>query len=104
MYVSGGENVYPAHVERILQTHEAISLAAVVGVPDARWGETGWAFIALHAEQSLDEEELLNWCRQHLARFQCPARIVMLDVLPLGPSGKIDKLALKQRAAEMMGS
>jgi fatty-acyl-CoA synthase len=104
MYVSGGENVYPAHVERILQTHEAISLAAVVSVPDSRWGETGWAFISLHADQTLDQEELLNWCRQRLARFQCPARIIVQDELPLGPSGKIDKLVLQQRAAEMIGS
>ena len=46
MYISGGENVYPAQVERVLQSHEAVALAAVVGVPDAKWGETGWAFVS----------------------------------------------------------
>ncbi len=101
MYVSGGENVYPAQVERILQRHEAVALAAVVGRPDPRWGETGWAFIMCHPDQSAGEDELLAWCRQHLATFQCPTKFVMMEELPMGPSGKIDKLALAQRARDM---
>jgi fatty-acyl-CoA synthase len=99
MYVSGGENVYPAQVERVLQSHEVVALAAVIGVPDPKWGETGWAFVKLHAQGSLTEPELLGWCKQHLATFQCPTSIVLMDDLPVGPSGKIDKLLLAERAA-----
>jgi fatty-acyl-CoA synthase len=101
MYVSGGENVYPAHVERILQSHEAVAMAAVVGTPDPQWGETGWAFVACHADKSVGEGELLAWCKQHLATFQCPTQFVMMKELPMGPSGKTDKLALAQRARDM---
>jgi len=98
MYISGGENVFPAQVERVLQNHPAIARAAVVGVPDARWGETGWAFVTLRANHSLRETEAIIWCRQHLATFQCPTKIVVTDELPVGPSGKIDKLLLAERA------
>jgi fatty-acyl-CoA synthase len=101
MYVSGGENVYPAQVERILQSHAAVALAAVVGVPDPKWGETGWAFIKLHPQQRTSPEQLLIWCQQQLAAFQCPAKIVIMDDLPLGPSGKIDKLVLAEQVKMM---
>jgi fatty-acyl-CoA synthase len=101
MYVSGGENVYPAQVQRVLQQHPAVDQAAVLGMPDPQWGETGWAFLTLHAGQSADERQLLAWCKQHLAAFQCPTRWVMMNELPLGPSGKIDKLALARHAQSM---
>jgi fatty-acyl-CoA synthase len=101
MYISGGENVYPAQVERVLQIHEAVALAAVVGVPNVKWGETGWAFVKLREESRATEAELAAWCKQHLAGFQCPSKIVVTTELPIGHSGKIDKLALRQRAAEM---
>jgi fatty-acyl-CoA synthase len=97
MYVSGGENVYPSHVERILQNHPAVALAAVIGVPDPKWGETGVAFLTLHAGHRVSDGDLLAWCKQHLAVFQCPTRFVTLDELPLGPSGKIDKRGLADR-------
>ncbi len=103
MYISGGENVYPAQIERVLQSHDAVALAAVVGVPDAKWGETGWAFVKLLDGCSVTEEQLAAWCKQHLAGFQCPSKIVVTTELPIGHSGKIDKLALRQRAAEMSG-
>jgi acyl-CoA synthetase (AMP-forming)/AMP-acid ligase II len=99
MYVSGGENVYPVQVERILERHEAVALAAVIGVADPKWGETGWAFVKLHSDRSATEPELSAWCRRHLAAFQCPTRIVVADDLPVGASGKIDKLRLAERTA-----
>ncbi len=99
MYVSGGENVYPAHVERILQSHEAVALAAVIGVPDPKWGETGVAFLTLH-DDGTTESELRGWCKQHLATFQCPTRIEIMNELPIGASGKIDKLALAHAARQ----
>ena len=104
MYVSGGENVYPVQVERVLQQHPAVALAAVIGVADPQWGEAGCAFIKLHAGQSANEQALHDWCRQHLAKFQCPARILVVEDLGLGPSGKVDKLALAQRVRDMKKS
>jgi fatty-acyl-CoA synthase len=98
MYVSGGENVYPAHVERVLQGHRAIASAAVVGAPDPRWGETGCAFITFHPGRSISDEGLTAWCKRHLATFQCPTRFVVMHELPVGPSGKIDKLTLARQA------
>ena len=98
MYVSGGENVYPAQIERVLQRHEAVALAAVVGVPDPKWGETGWAFVKLLAGHTAGELELISWCKQHLAAFQWPTRIVVTNEFPMGPSGKVDKLKLATRA------
>lgn len=100
MYISGGENVYPAHVERVLQSHAAVELAAVIGVPHPKWGDTGWAYCQLCDDRTSSESELLDWCKQHLATFQCPTRIIMMTEFPLGHSGKIDKLALRQHAAE----
>ena len=104
MYVSGGENVYPAQVERILLRHEAVAAAAVIGVADQKWGEVGWAFVKLHAGHSLTAAQLSSWCKQHLANFQCPTTIVMRDDLPMSPSGKIDKLILAQCAVDTMTS
>lgn len=100
MYISGGENVYPAQVERVLQSHEAVALAAVIGVPHPRWGETGCAFIQLHGNRALTESDVLSFCRERLATFQCPTRVVMMTELPVGASGKIDKLALRQHATD----
>jgi fatty-acyl-CoA synthase len=79
-------------------------LAAVISVPHAKWGDTGWAFCQLHDGRTLSESEILAWCRQHLATFQCPTRVVMMVELPVGHSGKIDKLALRQHAAKMSKS
>ena len=101
MYISGGENVYPAQVERILQSHDSVALAAVVAMPHSRWGETGCAFIQLHAGCALSECALRDWCTQHLAKFQCPSRFVLMAELPVGHSGKIDKLTLKKHAINL---
>lgn len=103
MFVSGGENVYTAQVERVLHEHDAVAQSAVVGVPDPNWGESGWAFIQLQPGKGVSKGELLAWCKQRLASFQCPANIVIVDDLPLGHSGKIDKLALATQAREAIG-
>jgi fatty-acyl-CoA synthase len=101
MYVSGGENVYPAQVERVLQSHPSVALAAVVGVPDPKWGETGSAFITLHGDRADIHSELHAWCKQRLPSFQCPTRLEVMKELPVGPSGKIDKLALSRCAVQV---
>ncbi len=98
MFISGGENVYPVQIEKVLQGHPGVAQVAVVGVPDARWGEVGCAFVVV--SDRVTEQELRDWCRRFLAGYQCPKHVVVLDHLPLGHSGKIDKQTLRQRALE----
>ena len=95
MYISGGENVYPAEVEHFLLTHPAIEEAAVVGVPDARWGECGKAFIALREGAMLGEQEIIDWCRQGLAKYKVPKYISFTGELPKTETGKIARKLLK---------
>ena len=98
MFVSGGENVYPAEVERTLQSHAAVALAAVVGMPDAKWGECGVAYVQLVEGRIVGVAQLYAWCRERLAGFQCPQEIVIVEHLPMGDSGKIDKRRLTAEA------
>ena len=91
MYISGGENVYPAEVESALYEHPAVAEAAVVGVPDARWGETGVAFVVVDAGAAVAQEELLEHCRAHLARFKVPRAVVFVEELPRSAMNKVLK-------------
>lgn len=95
MYKSGGENVYPAEVEAAILQVEGVAQAAVIGVPDARWGEVGRAFVELVPGAVLDEQKILAALDGRLARFKLPKKVIILDVLPRIGSGKIDKQALK---------
>ena len=94
MFISGGENVYPAEVERVLSAHPTVSAAAVIGVPDPKWGESGRAFIV--KKQALSVEELIEFCQSKLAKFKIPKSIVFLEELPKNDTGKINKKALSQ--------
>jgi fatty-acyl-CoA synthase len=96
MYISGGENVYPAEVERVLYKLPKIVEAAVIGVPDEKWGEVGHAFVALErgTNGELSEELILKHCRKQLARYKVPKKLQILESLPKGASGKILKKAL----------
>ena len=96
LFISGGENVYPAQVERVLYAHPSIAQAAVIGVPDPKWGESGCAFVVLQPGATLGEQELMDYCKETLASYQCPKSVVFRDELPLGHSGKIDKKALRE--------
>jgi fatty-acyl-CoA synthase len=98
MYISGGENVYPAEVERVLHEHPAVADAAVVGVPDDRWGEVGVAFVVPAREVS--EAELVDFVRARLARFKTPKYVCFLDVLPRSGLGKVLKDELRASLAE----
>jgi fatty-acyl-CoA synthase len=95
MYKSGGENVYPAEVEVVLQEHPAVALAAVLGVPDERWGEVGLGFVELRPGHALDPADLSAWLQGRLARFKQPKRVIVSAQLPRTASGKIDKVALR---------
>jgi fatty-acyl-CoA synthase len=94
MYISGGENVYPAEVEAHLVTHPAVKAAAVVGVPDARWGEVGKGFVVLEDGAALDADGLRAFCREGLAKFKVPKHVAFLEGLPTSSSGKVLKRAL----------
>lgn len=95
MFISGGENVYPAEIERVLVAHPQISGAAVIGVADEKWGEVGKAFVTVAEGGILDEAEVKNWCLQNLARFKVPKYFEFLEVLPVSATGKIDKKQLR---------
>ena len=96
MYISGGENVYPAEVEAALLDMAVVAEAAVVGVPDPRWGEVGCAFITLKAGASSDPQAVQSWCEARLARYKRPAHVRFVDVLPRTASGKVQKDALRR--------
>ncbi len=96
MFISGGENVYPAEVERVLNDHPDILESAVIGVPDARWGEVGAAFAILHSGATPDAAQLRDWCRARLAGFKVPARIVLVDDFPRTAAGKVRKAKLRE--------
>ena len=95
--ISGGENIYPAEVENVLHEHPAVAEAAVVGVPDERWGEVCLAFVALHYEAI--EEELLEFCRGRLARYKVPKEIRFVEALPRNAMNKVSKAELVERVA-----
>ena len=98
MYISGGENVYPAEVEAVLCALEAVAEAAVIGIEDEKWGEVGLAYIVVAPGHFLDAAAVAQHCQRHLARFKTPASIVFTDSIPRTASGKILKSALRERA------
>jgi acyl-CoA synthetase (AMP-forming)/AMP-acid ligase II len=98
MYKSGGYNVYPREIEMVLEEHPAVVLAAVVSIDDPLWQEIGVAYVTL--ADNIETGSLAGWCRERLANYKIPKRIVVVPNMPLLPIGKIDKIALKNRALE----
>jgi acyl-CoA synthetase (AMP-forming)/AMP-acid ligase II len=98
MIVSGGENVATSEVERVLYENDAVLEAAVVGMPDARWGEVPRAFVVVRPGADITAQALIAHCRARLAGFKTPREIVFLDVLPRNPSGKVLKRELRHSA------
>lgn len=106
MIISGGENIYPAEVESVMTAHPAVAEAALIGVPDERWGEVGRAFVVLRPHASIPgseldmarlvEEEIMHFLRQRLAKYKIPKSLYVLPVLPRTAAGKIDKRALAE--------
>lgn len=95
MFISGGENIYPAEIEQALYRHPAVQMAAVVGVPDAKWGEAGVACVTLKPGHTATEPELLDHLRACLAKYKVPKRVIFLPALPLSAAGKILKRELR---------
>jgi fatty-acyl-CoA synthase len=94
--ISGGENISSIEVEQALSKHPAVSEAAVVAMPDEKWGERPKAFVELKSGQDADEDEIISFCREHLAKFKCPAAVEFCE-LPRTGTGKIQKFVLRER-------
>ncbi len=98
--ISGGENIYPAEVESVLVRLDAVADAAVVAVPDPRWGEVGAAYVQLREGADLSEEDLRAHLQAHLARYKVPKYLVRTDALPRNATGKVRRVELRRRAAD----
>lgn len=95
MYISGGENVYPAEVEQVIYQLPAVAEAAVIGMPDEKWGECGLAVVVVKAGESLTEAVILEHCRGQLAKFKVPKAVVFVESLPRNAAGKVLKRELR---------
>ncbi len=100
MFISGGENVYPAEIEKVLYQHPAVHMCAVIGLPDPKWGEVGKACVVLKPGQSVTEEELLKFMTERLAKYKVPKSVAILEVLPISAAGKILKRELREQMIE----
>jgi fatty-acyl-CoA synthase len=96
MYISGGENVYPAEVEAVMATLPGIAEVAVVGQPDANWGEVGEAFVVANGTTPVVPADIIQLLRQQLAGYKVPKTITLIDALPRTGSGKVKKTALRR--------
>ena len=99
MIVSGGENIYPAEIEHVLQAHPAVAEVVVIGVPHPTWGETSRACVVVAPGESADEAALIAFTRERLARYKCPSSVRFMDAFPRNASGKVLKQELRAQAA-----
>ena len=96
MVISGGENIYPAEIENVLMSHPHVADCAIIGVPDAKWGESIKALVVKKPGAEPDEKEIIAWMRERLAGFKCPKTVDYIEALPRNPSGKILKRILRE--------
>ena len=99
MIISGGENVYPAEVEAVLDAHPAIASSALIGMPDAKWGETPVAVVIARQGASVTADEIIRFCSGKLARYKIPKQVHFVAEFPLSASGKVVKRVLKEEIA-----
>ena len=97
MIISGGENIYPREVEEVLYRHPAVAEAAVIGVPDKLWIERVHALVVLKEGRQATGDEIIEFCKQHLARYKAPKSVEFVDALPKNPQGKILKRELREK-------
>ena len=97
MIISGGENIYPVEVEQVLYKHERVLEAAVIGVPDDKWGESVLATIVVQPGQVMTADEVVEHCKKNLASYKKPKRVEFVDALPRNPSGKVLKTELRKQ-------
>jgi fatty-acyl-CoA synthase len=100
MIISGGENIYPAEVEAVLDSHPAVAACALVGVPDERWGEVGLLYAVRREGADLTEDQLVADLRAQLARYKVPRYVRFVDALPMTAVGKIRRAALREYARQ----
>lgn len=98
MIIRGGENIYPREIDEVLYQHPDIAAAAVVGVPDALYGEEVAAVVVLKPGAKISEQEVIDYCKGRLADYKCPKRVHFLEDIPKGPTGKL----LKREIAKML--
>jgi fatty-acyl-CoA synthase len=103
MAIRGGENIYPREIEEFLFTHPAIEQAAVVGVPDPKYGEELCAWVKLKAGSALDAEEVRAYCRSQLAHYTIPRYVKFVDAFPQTVTGKIQKFKIREAMREELG-
>ena len=99
MIKTGGENVASADVEVSLFRHPKISDVAIIGLPDEVWGEAITAIVVPVPGQSVDEKEVIGWCKENMARYKVPKKVIVMDELPRNPSGKVLKRDLRKKYA-----
>jgi fatty-acyl-CoA synthase len=99
MYISGGENVYPAEVEQVIYQLPQVAEVGVIGVPDERWGESGMAIVVLRQGETLSAEQIIAHCAERLAKFKVPKQIVFAESLPRNAAGKVLKRELRAQYA-----
>jgi len=102
MFISGGYNVFPLEIEQLLESHPAVAMAAVVSIPDELFSEVGHAWILSEPGTTITEDELANFCRDHLANYKVPKSIFIRNELPMLPIGKLDRRTLKKRSAQQV--
>jgi fatty-acyl-CoA synthase len=95
--ISGGENISTVEIEHAIEMHPAVSEAAVIGVPDEKWGERPKAFVIREAGAQVDEAELIGYLKTHIARFKVPGAIEFVDELPRTSTGKTQKFELREK-------
>ena len=97
MFISGGENIYPAEVEKVIYQHSAVHMCAVIGLPDLKWGEIGKACVVLKPNVEVTEEEMIQFITERLAKYKVPKSVSFLKELPISAAGKILKRELREK-------
>jgi len=100
MFIVGGFNAYPAEIESAISRHPEVAQVAVVGAPDERLGEVGYAYVVPRQDSALTGPDLIAWCRDQMANFKVPRRVELVPALPLNASGKVLKFELRDRARQ----
>ena len=104
MFISGGENIYPAEIEHVVVRMPAVSMVGVIGVPDPRWGEVGMALVLPRKGMKVTAEEVLEQCRANLARYKIPRQVKIVSELPISPQGKLLKTELRRLYSVPLGT
>ena len=96
MIISGAFNIYPKEIEDVIVTHPKVKEVAVIGVPDKKWGEAVKAVVVPKEEAEIAEQEIIEYCRDHMAGFKKPKTVDIVTALPRNPYGKVQKAALRE--------